>query len=211
MGGLGSGRRWWVGSKDTTEDYRQIDVRRWHREGYLTQGRSFGWQWSRDGQVQASIQVRAAEDHIVLTYRHCTGGSSWKDEEYPVRLAWTPCSLGGRRPWFICPVRGCGRRVAILYCGGIFACRHCYRLAYASQREMTFDRAIRRADSIRDRLGWERGLLAPNGDKPKGMRWRTYLHLLQEHERWSSLALAAMMQGLEGLQKHIDALAESDE
>ena len=36
---------------------------------------------------------------------------------------------------FICPAAGCGRRVAILYRGGIFACRHCYRLAYASSRE----------------------------------------------------------------------------
>jgi hypothetical protein len=37
--------------------------------------------------------------------------------------------------WFICPAVGCGRCVAILYGGGIFACRHCYRLAYASSRE----------------------------------------------------------------------------
>jgi hypothetical protein len=28
---------------------------------------------------------------------------------------------------FICPAAGCGRRVAILYGGGNFACRHCYQ------------------------------------------------------------------------------------
>jgi hypothetical protein len=47
----------------------------------------------------------------------------------------TPCHVGGSRPWFICPALGCGRRVAILYGGGIFACRLCFQLAYASARE----------------------------------------------------------------------------
>ena len=90
-------------------------------------------------------------------YRHNSGGSDWQPMDYPVRLDWTDCTLGGRRAWLLCPERGCGRRVALLYIGGsgIFACRHCYKLAYASQRETPDDRAVRRADRIRDRLGWE--------------------------------------------------------
>ena len=35
MGGIGSGRRWYPGAKDTIDDYRSIDVRRWKREGLL--------------------------------------------------------------------------------------------------------------------------------------------------------------------------------
>ena len=50
---------------------------------------------------------------------------SGKDEHYAVRIVRTVCNLGGSRAWFICPAVGCGRRVAILYGGGIFACRHC--------------------------------------------------------------------------------------
>ena len=47
---------------------------------------------------------------------------------------WTPCTLGGRRPWFRCEVcsnRGCcSRRVAVLYSAGeLFACRQCHQLA----------------------------------------------------------------------------------
>ncbi len=30
-------------------------------------------------------------------------------------LEWTPCNFGGERPWFVCPGKGCAKRVAILY------------------------------------------------------------------------------------------------
>ena len=59
MGGCGSGRHWHFGAKDTTDDYRTLDVRRWQREGYLEPGRRFGWQWTRDSETVASIQVRS--------------------------------------------------------------------------------------------------------------------------------------------------------
>ena len=135
MGGIGSGGHWHYGAKDTTDDYRSIDVRRWKRDGLLKPHQSFGWKWSRQGEVVASIRVHSETDRVVLTYRHRTGGEDWKDESYPVYLDWPACHLGGQRPWFLCPTRGCRRRVAILYGGGIFACRHCYELAYPSQRE----------------------------------------------------------------------------
>jgi hypothetical protein len=52
-----------------------------------------------------------------------------------VAISWTPCRFGGERPWFICSVCAngtyCGRQVTKLYdAGRLFACRHCYRLAY---------------------------------------------------------------------------------
>ena len=93
----------------------------------------------------------------------------------------------------------CTRRrvqVAILYGGGIFACRHCYRLAYASQREGADDRALRRADTIRRRLGWKPGILNGLGDKPKGMHWRTFERLTSDHEAFAERSLAGMIQWL---------------
>ncbi len=194
MGGMGSGRRWHFGANDTTDDYRSIDVRRWRRDGLLTPHQSSGWQWSRHGKVVASIRVRTEHDHVILTYRHRSGGSDWQDESYPVYLDWTECNLGGQRPWFLCPARGCGRRVAILYGGAIFACRHCYRLAYPSQRERDDDRAARRADRIRERLGWEPGILNGNGLKPKGMHWRTFERLTAEHDAFVQESLTGMAQ-----------------
>jgi hypothetical protein len=89
--------------------------------------------------------MRAEQDRVILIYQHRSGGEVWKDEQYPVRIVRTPCNLGGERPWFICPAVGCGRRVAILYGGGIFACRHCHRLANASARQDVSDRAASRS------------------------------------------------------------------
>lgn len=190
MGGIGSGRGLRAGTAETTTSFRQLDVRRWQRDGFLLAGRAFGWQWTRDGEQVASINVRAEIDRVILSYRHRSGGGEWKDEEYPVRLAWTPCTYGGRRAWFLCPAAGCGRCVAILYGGGIFACRHCYRLTYPSQREAYHDRTSRRADKIRERLGWEPGILNGSGWKPKGMRWRTFDRLRAEHDALVQVSLA---------------------
>ena len=193
MGGMGSGRHWYWGAKDTTGDYRAVDVRRWQRDGLLAPHQAFGWQWSREGEVVASIRARTEPGRVIFTYRHRSSGEEWKDESYPVRLDWTPCNFGGERPWFLCPAQGCGRRVAILYGGGIFACRHCHQLAYPSQRETYDDRAARRADKIRERLDWGQGILNPKGwQKPKGMHWRTFERLNKEHDAFVAISLAGM-------------------
>jgi len=194
MGGLGSGNYYRWNSRDTTEDYRSIDVRRWKRDGLLEPGRSFGWNWLRNDEVFASIQVQAESDRVILNYRHRSRGEEeWKTEYYPVYLGWTNCHLGGRRPWFQCPVSGCGQRVAILYGCGVFACRHCHQLAYTSQRETDYDRAARRVNKIREQLGWEPGILNPPGwKKPKGMHWKTFERLNREHNFYQQTALVGI-------------------
>ena len=68
-----------------------------------------------------------------------------------MRLSRSSCHYGGERPWFLCP--HCGRRVAILYGGAVFACRTCYGLAYEVQRE------------DETRTAW------PDGRTPSGIGW----------------------------------------
>lgn len=177
MGGMNSGRRN-QGGKSTTEDYRALDVRHLQRDGMLLAGLSFSVDWTSNGNKVASIQVRAEADRMTLDYRHQRNGGEWKPMNYPVRIEWTPCNYGGSRAWFRCPADGCTRRIGKLFLSssGIFACRHCCQLAYASQRENFDVRATRRADKIRKQLGWELGILNWSGGKPKGMRWSTFLY-----------------------------------
>src|SRR5262249_26967771 len=61
-----------------------------------------------------------------------------------VRVSWSPCYLGGERPWFHCP--GCSRRIAKLYWGGErlgYRCRRCLgNPLYASQTKSASGRRL---------------------------------------------------------------------
>jgi hypothetical protein len=37
-------------------------------------------------------------------------------------------------------------------------------------------------------LGWNRGILNPNGSKPKGMHWKTYQRLTARHNAYVDIA-----------------------
>ncbi|WP_411727504.1 hypothetical protein [Methyloglobulus sp.] len=73
--------------------------------------------------------------------------------------------------------------------GKYFACRHCYQLAYRSQRETADDRADRKANNIRKKLDWEPGILNAMGDKPKGMHWKTYYRIWWQYNEVSDQVL----------------------
>ena len=183
MGGLGSGRRWHVGCKDTTHGQCALDVRQLKRESLLIPSSHRRITWYRGGEEYVSVNVAAEYGRVVITDLQTNDGDQRKLHSYPVKVTTTPCAIGGERPWFCCPRIGCGKRVALLYYCGVFACRHCHQLAYPSQREDEADRARRKADRIRDRLGWPRGLWhGSNWGKPKGMHWTTYERLRAEHQ-----------------------------
>jgi hypothetical protein len=134
-----------------------IDVRRWQREGRLLPGQSFEVAWACDGEQCASIGVRTEGQSVVLMFR-VLRAEGWEDIQQRVPVTWTPCHLGGCRPWFRCNVQTngqyCGRRVVLLYSAdGPFACRTCYGLPYASQRESLRHRGLAKARKIRARLG----------------------------------------------------------
>ncbi len=192
MGGFGSGRHSSYSGRDTTEDSLPLDIRKLQRSKCLMPGRSFSWEWSVNDKPVASIRVKVEVGRIVLAYRHRPrGDSEWEAVEQPIHLEHTPCAYGGTRPWWLCP--SCARRVAVLYgLGKFYACRHCYKLAYTSQGESIDDRASRRANRIRKRLGWGAGILNGKGGKPKGMRWRTFDRLVTEHDAFVRVSLAVM-------------------
>lgn len=184
MGGFGSGRPGGSG-RDTVEACRSIDANRLNREGCLRAGWMGGWQWTRDGKKVASINLRSEHDRLHLAYRVRHGGGEWADVTEIVGIVRVACRFGGDRPYFLCPgvVNGvaCGRRVVKLHGPGrYFLCRNCYRLAHASQSESTWDRTLRRARMLKQRLGGEPGMDSPFPPKPKGMWQRTYTRLREE-------------------------------
>ena len=199
MGGPGSGN-WFQNGRSTVEGCRSIDVRSWKRDGFIPGPSWFTSQWLRDGEKVASIGVRVAGRHeVILSYRSQSyGEDEWEDVEQRIPLDWTSCHLGGQRPWFRCSVYSngiyCGRRVAKLYgAGKWFACRHCYNLAYQTQHEPPYGRALLKTQRIREKLGGSASLAEPFPDKPKGMHWRTYGRLCvqageAEHASWIGAA-----------------------
>jgi hypothetical protein len=180
MGGFGSGRLSGTG-RDTVESCYSIDVNRLHNKGSLRAGSESVGSWIQDGEIVASINLRAEADWLHLCYRALIGVAQWEEVAETVRIERVPCRFGGSRPYFICPgvVYGaaCGRRTAQLHASGrYFLCRYCYGLAYESQREGAWDRTLRRAGKIRQRLGGSPAI-GPFPRKPKGM-WRdTYERL----------------------------------
>src|SRR5215203_3157 len=149
----------------TCEGCMAIDVRRWAREGRLRPGRRFSYSWPRPKPYPNTVCCRIVADAVFIKW-----ATSPKQH---VPIVWTQCRLGGRRPWFRC--NPCGRRVALLYSGGeLFACRHCYGLAYESQQQPARLRQIRKKQKIRVRLGGTPNLLQPFPEKPKGMHWSSY-------------------------------------
>lgn len=187
------------GGRPTCEGCKSLDIRRLQRDKLLQPGRRFSLSWSRNGEPTGDIRVETERDAVLLIYRtRRYGNQEWKDIRQRVPITWTRCSLGGRRPWFICSVyasgRFCGRRVAILYgAGDLFACRHCYGLAYASQSESPRNRALSQAQKIRMRLSSSPSIFDPFPEKPAHMHWRTYdrLRVRAMRSEGRSMALLA--------------------
>lgn len=184
MGGPGSGKYERCNAKNTTEMYHPLDIRRLHREGHLTPGNTFGWVWYLNGYDVCSVTIKVEKEFLVFS--ECNSNFSNNVlNGYPVGLTWTSCNYGGSRPWFRCPF--CGQRVALLYGAKFFACRHCYALAYDSQREGKEDRTLRRANNIRQKLGWRSGIAYGPGHKPKGMHWRTFEQIASEYDSLTAI------------------------
>ena len=168
MGGYGSGG-WNATGRPTTADVPRIDVNRFNKAGALRAGITGTFQWTLDGAL-SKVHFRVNSNHVTLSRYGVS--QSYTDE---VVITWESCRFGGRRPFFVCPV--CSGRTLHLYLRGYFACRECHDLSYPSQRERESDRAQRRANKIRVRLGGEPGWQNLSR-RPKGMHRQTYLNLI---------------------------------
>ncbi|MCP4185014.1 MAG: hypothetical protein GY761_17160, partial [Hyphomicrobiales bacterium] len=175
----------------------------------LAHGWSGGWNWTCDGERVAWIRLHANDNRLHLSYRVRIAGGDWEDIDETIQIVQVPCSFGGSRPYFICPgiVNGttCARRVVKLYGSGwYFLCRHCYQLTYTSQSEEGWDRALRKANKIRQRLGGEAGMAELFPNRPKGMWQRTYEKLRNQSIEAEAIADEAFLINAERLLTGID-------
>jgi hypothetical protein len=144
----------------------------------------------------SNIAIKPKTNSIELSYS--ISREDQKEEvNYTVQLSWTPCYYGGKRPWFICPGRGCNKRTANLYLmGKYFLCRHCHNLAYSSQRDSEEFRLLHKARKICRKLGAKTVEDLYTTPKPKGMHQKTYDRQYDEAIDLGLKASQAMMRKL---------------
>ena len=196
MGGSGSGSwiRW--NSKIIAESQYAIDIRWMKNSGLLTPGTIGSMSWESRRKQTGSIAYRVEEDRLLLVYRNKYIDGEWESVEDSIFFTWTSCNYGGWRQWFLCPK--CNRRVALVYGGKYYRCRHCHNLTYASQQENISDRLMRRSRKIRKKMGGGNNLLEPFPSKRQNMHWDTYWRLRIEAEQASirSLSISAKQLGI---------------
>jgi hypothetical protein len=184
MGGLGSGR-WRDRGRKTVESYRTLDVDQLSKKGWLRPGLSSTCQWI-DGNEVVSLNLRAEAERVRLSYAVRVGDGEREDVVDTISVVYLRCRFGGNRAYFICPGPGggtnCGRRITKLHLSGrYFLCRHCNQLVYACQYEQGWERALRRANKLKQRLGVNVGVDEPFPDKPKGMWARSMAACLMKY------------------------------
>ena len=179
----GAGR---PGYRLKAEQTLKVDMRIWRRLGYLVNGQSFAWQWSRGGEVTANIGVSVRADSIRLGY-----AVQGQDASQTIRTTTTPCRSGGAQTWFQCPCCS-GRAVVLFMRAGRFACRQCQKVSYTSQSGSTHDRANTRYHQLHALI---------EAGKPKWQRWATFERLEDRFERVSEQVNRSLMVLIQRLQQ----------
>jgi hypothetical protein len=210
MGGSGSGNWYRYNKKSTTSRFHRWDIQKLVKSEVIKIGqcRTGSWQWYVEGDngvkdVRATIgYIASITDgsfpYIQVQYQNQNSKDSF---DYKINLTTTNPQYGGKRWWFICPLRGCSRRVGVLYLTGTyFGCRRCLKLAYESQNEAPHSRMLTKAQKIYYKLGGKGGIdWVP---RPKGMHQKTYDKLIakmEEYDRYSWTLAAKHFRLLDGI------------
>jgi len=123
--------------KTIVEDCLMLDVNKLNKDRLFHKGQA--WRGTVEWSGGSSIGYEGHPDHdgrydllIILSYRF-----QEEDIKIPVPIVSTPCHVGGKRFWFLCPGARCLRRVGKLYKPldrRLFLCRHCHDLSYESRQ-----------------------------------------------------------------------------
>jgi hypothetical protein len=196
MGGYGSGFQ--GQAKATTRERHTLPLAYFKN---LPPGAAVSWRLTRGGRTQGAVHIRVMETGALALAFTPERGEPWQQT---ILIARVPVTFGGERPWLVCP--HCWGHAATLYLGRHgFTCRTCSGVTYPSTRETHGDRAVRKADKIRRRLGWVPGVAHGHGLKPKGMHWQTFWRLVQEHDQNAGRFYAGAQTKIERMQGRLSA------
>ena len=152
MGGFGSGKWMDVVKRNSAVDYSMaINVKMLKKFGFFDCDKVGVIEWrNQTGEIVCSVQVETSLSADVdktpaVTLRRQV--SSTEIIEQKIRLSTSPCTYGGFRWWFECPVVKdgvyCGNRASKLYLPSgqlYFGCRACHDLTYEScQKSHKYD------------------------------------------------------------------------
>ncbi len=174
MGGIGSGR---ARKNGLPSEFYRLDVRWLERHGFLVSGRTRGLQLRRDGGGRAQLWTRFQSNCVTVDFDLGQDLFGRRRSRFELRVRWSKCHYGGRRPWLVCPRGACGRGVAILYGKEDFLCRRCRGVSYPLQRVPARSRDLARAQMCRIRLGGTGDMTERFPERPKGMHEWTYTRL----------------------------------
>jgi hypothetical protein len=169
------------------EEGLKLDVNKLVRGGLLPRGSepltfSTSWTSNRQGVIASAFSTIQKESDDRGSFRVTIVGKT----QQRLELVACPRHFGGQQWYFKCPVTGKNCSVVWLPPG---ANRFCSRqawgkeVAYSTQFESKFDRAITAREKVKDRLigelnrsEWD---LPP---KPKWMRWHTYERFAEKYD-----------------------------
>lgn len=131
--------------KDLVENHKvfSLTAKQWREIMAFPAGNIWMYQWQSNGEMIASLgySIESSGSYIHVRYSFSKHrGEDQEDVDYVIPIDRTPCTYGGFRNWFRCPLMKngvpCGRRVKKLYAAHTYlGCRHCYELTYRSARE----------------------------------------------------------------------------
>ncbi len=173
MGGHGSGRHFERSNRPYVEHSQRLCISDLNRDGFLMGNCSLLIKWYSGDNVQREAELSVSDDGSVIV---CFG-----DHQLNVGLTTTECHFGGYRYWWLCPL--CERRCGVVYWeeSGL-VCQQWVGLAYKSENESDIERLRRKIRKVGRKIGAPDNLIEAPTVKPKYMRARTYVQLLQKYE-----------------------------
>jgi hypothetical protein len=158
---------------DRIERHPRLSANELRRAGIIDSNVRSMWGISPGSTVEFQISIDFDREPSRITV------NAPRLQQQEIAVEWTECNFGGSRPWLACPA--CGERRGHVYLvRETWKCRTCHSLKYESQRLRPNDRSALKAGRIRSQLSRTAVAISePLPEKPRGMRWTTYIAKLE--------------------------------